>query len=232
MVEARHYVYALLDPRRPGDFKYSLPCGRLVTFDYEPFYIGKGAGSRAYQHTYEAKVGKRPGHKANKILKIQEDGFDIIVRKCKGRFGEAEALSLERELITVIGRTASGTGPLTNHRSGGHENSGYVKPEDIRQRNRKSSLKMWASLTPDQRASRTEAVRIGLSRMTAEDKIRWEASKRAAKDALPEEAERLRVERMRKSKLLTPNLTCPTCGKEGKPHVMSRWHFDNCKHLR
>lgn len=28
-----------------------------------------------------------------------------------------------------------------------------------------------------------------------------------------------------------PKVTCPHCNKEGAPHVMVRWHFNNCKGL-
>jgi len=34
-----YYVYALLDPRKNGPFKFD-----NIVFDYEPFYIGKGKG--------------------------------------------------------------------------------------------------------------------------------------------------------------------------------------------
>ena len=34
-----HYVYAYLDPRKPGKYSYK---GLNVSFLYEPFYIGKG----------------------------------------------------------------------------------------------------------------------------------------------------------------------------------------------
>jgi hypothetical protein len=34
---------------------------------------------------------------------------------------------------------------------------------------------------------------------------------------------------MSKAQLRIKNVTCPHCGKEGKPSIMSRWHFDRCK---
>lgn len=41
----RFYVYALLDPRKPGKYKYG-----EYEFDYEPFYVGKGSGDRCEHH--------------------------------------------------------------------------------------------------------------------------------------------------------------------------------------
>ena len=40
-----YYVYAYLDPRKGGKFKYE-----DIEFDYEPFYIGKGKNSRMIRH--------------------------------------------------------------------------------------------------------------------------------------------------------------------------------------
>ena len=45
MKENRFYVYALLDPRKPGAYEYEDIC-----FLYEPFYIGKGSKNRCYDH--------------------------------------------------------------------------------------------------------------------------------------------------------------------------------------
>jgi len=42
----RFYVYALLDPRKPGRYVYE-----TWEFDHEPFYVGKGSGNRIICHT-------------------------------------------------------------------------------------------------------------------------------------------------------------------------------------
>ena len=41
------FVYCFVDVRKPGKFKYF-----EYEFDYEPFYIGKGSGSRPIRHFY------------------------------------------------------------------------------------------------------------------------------------------------------------------------------------
>ena len=58
------YVYALLDPRKPGKFRY----GKWV-FSHEPFYVGKGHGTRYNSHFIEVELGIK-NHKTNKIRKI------------------------------------------------------------------------------------------------------------------------------------------------------------------
>ena len=47
----RFYVYALLDPRKPGRYEYKDIC-----FLYEPFYIGKGCGDRAKIHFEKGEI--------------------------------------------------------------------------------------------------------------------------------------------------------------------------------
>ena len=39
------YVYVYLDPRKPGKFIYN-----DFSFEFEPFYVGKGYGDRAFGH--------------------------------------------------------------------------------------------------------------------------------------------------------------------------------------
>ena len=41
------YVYAYLDPRKPGNFTYA-----EYNFGYEPFYIGKGRNYRYKYHLW------------------------------------------------------------------------------------------------------------------------------------------------------------------------------------
>ena len=36
--------------------------------------------------------------------------------------------------------------------------------------------------------------------------------------------------RLREAKLTAPKVTCPHCGTEGDKAIMTRWHFDRCKH--
>lgn len=124
--EEKFYVYALLDPRKPGEYKYG-----EYEFEYKPFYIGKGSGDRMYVHLYEAygkydiKRGCR-SYKCNKIRKIKEEtGKDPIIIRLEEELSESSSLNLEILLISIMGKYNEG-GILTNVTDGGDGTSGLV----------------------------------------------------------------------------------------------------------
>lgn len=103
-----YYVYVHLDPRKPGTYTYD-----KWTFNYEPYYVGKGKGGRAWHYTDRNK------HASNKARKILAEGLQpIVILKWRNK-SETKALSLETRLISAIGRIDLGTGPLTNWDSSG-----------------------------------------------------------------------------------------------------------------
>ena len=89
-----YYVYALKDPR-------SSPAN--------PFYIGKGTGSRAYDHL--AKPDRTC--KYARIQEILNAGNKPLVHVLVENLSEEDALRLEAELIAAFGTEETG-GPLTN----------------------------------------------------------------------------------------------------------------------
>jgi group I intron endonuclease len=106
----KYYVYAFLDESKPGDFNYS-----DLTFDYEPFYIGKGNGDRIIT----SLLDRESPFKVNKIKKIKRNGGKIIKIKLLENLENDEALEFETQIIKKIGRRDLKLGPLVNQTDGG-----------------------------------------------------------------------------------------------------------------
>lgn len=117
--ESKYYVYALLDPRRPGKWPIKFEEGYTVVLDHEPFYIGKGTKSRKSNHVQDARKGKTTSAKISKINSILEDGLEVIVLQLSLLEKESLAFAKEQRLVDALGRAAAGEGPLTNLARGG-----------------------------------------------------------------------------------------------------------------
>ena len=89
-----YYIYALKDPR-------SSPA--------RPFYIGKGTGSRAWDHTLKIDSTK----KGKRIAEITTAGHEVLTTVLADELTETQALKLEAELIAAFGTEDTG-GLLTN----------------------------------------------------------------------------------------------------------------------
>ena len=89
-----YYVYALKDPR---------------TSPAKPFYVGKGTGSRAYDHLVKRDLTR----KYARIEQIITSGAQPLVDVLIDDLTETQALRLEAELISAFGTESTG-GLLTN----------------------------------------------------------------------------------------------------------------------
>jgi len=89
-----YYVYALKDPR---------------TSPAKPFYIGKGTGSRAFDHL----VTPDRTRKYERIREIVDSGARPLIDILVEDLTELQALRLEAELISAFG-TEGTAGLLTN----------------------------------------------------------------------------------------------------------------------
>ena len=98
------YIYALKDPR---------------TNPAKPFYIGKGTGTRKFDHLAKVDATK----KGQRIHEIVAAGHMPIATTLADDLSEIQALKLEAELISAFGLEGAG-GFLTNSVSP----SGLAKP--------------------------------------------------------------------------------------------------------
>jgi hypothetical protein len=123
--ENKYYVYAYLDPRKPGCFKYN-----EVEFDFEPFYIGKGSGNRIKAHLFKSNL-RANTPKNQKIRSILSSGQEPVSLILDRDLFENEAFDKEISYIESVGRGDLETGPLLNLYEGG---CGSSKSEETRQK--------------------------------------------------------------------------------------------------
>jgi len=134
-IKNKYYVYVYLNPFKPGSYEYS-----NYKFSYEPFYIGKGCGKRLYDHL---KIDKCNIIKNEIIEELLEYNNPPIIIKFKKYLDEAEAYSIEKDMINIIGRIINSTGPLSNIQPGGNGFKGWFITENWLKRNREGIKKRW-----------------------------------------------------------------------------------------
>jgi hypothetical protein len=109
----KYYVYCFLDPRKPGQYVWE-----DLHFEFEPFYIGKGSGSRLRAHFYPSNL-KIKNTKNNKIKSIISKNKYPIIRIIEENLNEQQAYDIEESLVVKIGRSNIKSGPLCNLTDGG-----------------------------------------------------------------------------------------------------------------
>jgi hypothetical protein len=190
----RFFVYVLVDPKKPGMRYY----GDFV-FSCEPFYIGKGSGTRPLVHLREARTGKHHNqYKVNKINKILAAGLRVPILNIQEGLTNAEALELEKTLIAVIGRKPDG-GPLTNITSGGE---GFNNPTpEARKKVSDRNKKLWETKDRFEHGAR---VRAGWERNDTVNmmNISENCRQRNLEHIASRTAEQCEIERQRMSKLV------------------------------
>ena len=122
----KFYVYVYLDTRKSGKYIYENYC-----FDYQPFYIGKGSGNRAYIHLNESKSSTCNGYKYNTTRAIIKENKEPKIILLAEFLKEDEAYELEKHLIDLIGRKDNKTGLLTNLTAGGLGGCSITYSEDF-----------------------------------------------------------------------------------------------------
>lgn len=112
------YVYCILDPRKPGYYKYD-----ELEFNFEPFYVGK-ASKRRLKNTLQYKK-RRNTIKNNKLKAIKKSGLQPNLIILYDNLDELSAFNLEKSSIKKIGRIIDKKGPLGNLTEGGDGTTGY-----------------------------------------------------------------------------------------------------------
>lgn len=129
----------------------------------EVFYVGKGAGRRAWEGRSRSPGWRNTASKHGLIVEIVQDGLQ-----------EWYAHELECELIALHGRRDLGHGPLVNLTDGGDGVFGFCWTEDAKQRLKEASsrpetiAKRSAAIsaafsTPEARARMAESARQSMS---------------------------------------------------------------------
>lgn len=156
-----YYVYAYFEP---GNEK--------------PFYIGKGSGQRAYQHTCRCRVSKQRTHFYNKLRSLLQTGIKPQIVLLQEGLTETEAFELETWLIRFFKRRCEG-GCLCNHTTGGEGGAGYTRQTPVTkdERKRRSDAQKGKVFTKQHRQHISEA-RKGLKRSEKsrqKQRMAWEA---------------------------------------------------------
>lgn len=110
----------------------------------EPFYIGKGAHSRAeYDHIRDAKSPKNT-KKLNVIRKLLRTLGEVPTVIIRDGLSDEEASDIEIALIAAIGREDLGKGPLLNLTDGGDGVRGYRPTPFVKEKTRNGLLAAFA----------------------------------------------------------------------------------------
>jgi hypothetical protein len=131
-----YYIYAYLDPRKPGLYKYG-----SIQFEYEPFYIGKGRSKRQFSHIKKYRIlNDKNKLKVNKLKKIKAENLDPVIIKIAENIREEKCFYLKKKIISEIGRIDLDTGPLVNLTQGGEGSSGRVCKDETKEKIRNKKL--------------------------------------------------------------------------------------------
>jgi hypothetical protein len=248
----RFYVYVLMDPRKPGDYKYKTSTGHVASLDHMPFYVGKGTKDRFKAHVFEALNSDILSHKHNLIREILREGLKLKIKKSRIMYTNKRAYEIEASLINAIGRRNNKTGPLTNKSPG----NGSEDTPEARKKQAKKIVQWWRSMSEEDLdayrelqshsqtvrwAQKTDAERKAIAAKTVAKKAAYPPKRRAtfiqrkresAKSWYENMDPKKRAEMKRKQDEAKRNYkpqTCVHCGLVGQGGNMKRFHFDNCK---
>ena len=93
-MENKYYIYVYLDQRKKGKWLF-----RDVTFEYQPFYVGKGCGNRITTHL-SSHMLKSKNYKNSTIKSIITEINELPIHyRIYDELSESRSLELEKEFI-------------------------------------------------------------------------------------------------------------------------------------
>lgn len=221
----------------------------------EPFYIGKGRGTRHRQHFLKSQLSYHC-LKSSIIKNAQKKNVAVHSEILVEDLSEEEAFNIEKTLIAKYGRRDLGKGCLANMTDGGdgvcgreaemnpmfgkkhteeskrmmsESRKGFVQTLEHRQKNslakQGTGNSFYGKSHTEESIEKIRQAKTGVSSSTDHHKQRVSAALRGVPKS--EETRRLMSEAGRgKPK---PKKTCPHCGLTGGGPTMTRYHFAKCK---
>lgn len=186
------YCYVYLNPLKPGKFRYVLPSGKLICFDCEPYYVGKGKAERLDHHVKEALRSAESNQKLNTIRKIVAAGLVPTRIPTASLVDESMAFAFEIDLIAGIGRRDKKLGPLANLTDGGQGTSGREVSSETKLKQSCIKIKAWQNKSEVEKISASKSAKEAWDNKSEAEK---EEFAKAALDRmlnLDDEAKRLR----------------------------------------
>lgn len=175
--------------------------------DNTPYYIGKGRKNRAFT---------KQGHT---VPLPPKDRIKFVAENLSAE----EAKNLEIELISKYGRKDLGTGILRNLTDGGEGSPGRLASDETKQKLKEARAKQ---ITTEETREKMRQAHTG-RKHSEETRKKMSLSSSGRKNSF-ETIQRIREAR-KKQVIVTIQVTCPHCGKQGGNRIMPRYHFDNCK---
>jgi hypothetical protein len=232
----RFYTYIYLNPLKPGKFVYG-----DFSFDYEPFYIGKGQGNRIFKHLEIAIKKFKPSRnkKLNIIRKILRNGFsendmkEKYIIKLQDKLLNFCAIGLEIYLIKSIGRSDLNSGPLANLTDGGEGNLGWNPSKETREKfSIRAKGKKYKERYGEEKAKQI-GQKMSLTRKGRKNKLKGtnlesRLGKEKADKLKKDQSERMTGENHHNFGKHPEKFECPWCYTFCCKTNLKKWHNDNC----
>jgi len=121
------YVYIILNPEKPGTFRYG-----DMTFNFEPVWVGaaNSGNSKRIKDSYRDITGK--------LIRPDRTTYANCAHVLYENLGKLDSFITETRIITTIGRRFDGSGPLENRSTGGYPATGVPCSEYSKQRAREA----------------------------------------------------------------------------------------------